>query len=83
MARTANQLNMLIACFLPLTTVAAVMGMNIASGLHEKSPTIFYGLVGLGLVVGVAMAVVIRGSFSALHKNQRANKTLRKSLTKR
>ena len=50
MAVAAYRLNLLAAAFFPVATVSAVFGMTIAHGV-ESSPTTFWGIVALALVV--------------------------------
>jgi hypothetical protein len=52
--QVANRLNVLAAIFFPVTAIASVFGMNLASGLEGSSVTIFWSV----LLVGVALGFV-------------------------
>jgi hypothetical protein len=60
MAVAGYRLNLLAAAFFPVVTLAAVFGMNLAHGLERWStPANFWGLLGLGLAGGLALAWII------------------------
>jgi len=58
-SRAAYRLNVLAAVFLPLATVSSVFGMNLASGVEQSSPLLFWMVLGLGLLLGVAIGVFV------------------------
>lgn len=63
MARAGHRLNLIAAMFLPLTAVASVFGMNLASGLeHAASPWLFWVVLAFGVVIGLVMKAMIGGS---------------------
>jgi Mg2+ and Co2+ transporter CorA len=60
MAVSAHRLNLLVAAFFPVATVAAVFGMNLAHGLDGwNKPIYFWGLLVAGLVAGLVLAGLI------------------------
>jgi hypothetical protein len=50
--QVANRLNLLAAIFFPVTAIASVFGMNLASGLEGSSATIFWSVLLGGVVLG-------------------------------
>ena len=62
-AAASHRLNMLVAIFLPLTTLGAVFGMNVVSGVENNERAFYIILIG-GLLAGVILREVFRtGSF--------------------
>lgn len=60
MAVASHRLNLMAAVFLPLGTLAAVFGMNLAHGLDGmKSTFLFWGLLITGLLLGIVLAKLI------------------------
>lgn len=61
MSIAAHRLNLLVAFFFPVATLAGVFGMNIHSGLEEPSrraaPGTLLMILGLGLLTGLALTV--------------------------
>src|SRR5437764_1312400 len=56
----AYRLNLLAALFVPITALGSVFGMHLAHGLDGwATPAHFWGVVGLGLLVGVILARTI------------------------
>lgn len=53
--QVANRLNILAAIFFPVTAIASIFGMNLASGLEGSSIIIFWAI----LLVGIALGFVI------------------------
>lgn len=53
----ANRLNVIVAIFFPLTAIAGIFGMNLATGLETASPVLFWWV----LVGGVVIGFVVRG----------------------
>lgn len=51
----SHRLNILAALFFPLTAIASLFGMNIAHGLDEKSPVMFWLIFVAGTGLGFAM----------------------------
>lgn len=56
-----HKLNLLAALSFPLITVSTLFGMNLASGLENVSPALFWAVFGCGLAIGV----VLRGWVSS------------------
>ena len=62
MARSAHHLNILAAIFLPLATLASVLGMDIPHGLEDsKPPGTFLLVLAVGLGLGLLVTVVFFG----------------------
>lgn len=59
MERAAHRLNLVVALFLPLTAIASVFGMNLASGLETASKSLFWTFLAVGLALGAIMAVLL------------------------
>src|SRR5206468_3122651 len=60
MAVAGYRLNLLAALFVPITALGSVFGMHLAHGLDGwATPAHFWGVVGLGLLVGVILARTI------------------------
>lgn len=53
--RASHRLNILAALFFPLTAIASLFGMNLAHGLNEHRPTIFWLVFAAGTGLGFAM----------------------------
>ena len=53
--RASHRLNILAALFFPLTAIASLFGMNIAHGLDERSPVMFWLIFVAGTGLGFAM----------------------------
>ena len=58
-SRAAHRLNVLAAVFLPLATVSSVFGMNLASGVEQSTPFLFWIVLTLGLLLGVGIGVFV------------------------
>ena len=56
MAVAQHKLNVLAAVTFPLMAIATILGMNVAHGLEDRSPGIFWAVLLLGIGVGM-MAV--------------------------
>lgn len=62
-AAASHRLNMLVAIFLPLTTLGAVFGMNLPNGV-ENNGTAFFIILIAGLIAGLVLREIFRtGSF--------------------
>ncbi len=62
-AAASHRLNMLVAIFLPLTTLGAVFGMNLPNGVETSGPA-FYIILISGLIAGLVLREIFRtGSF--------------------
>lgn len=63
LTRAGHRLSMLAAIFFPLTALGALFGMNLRSGLEDRPPLVFWGvlLAALGLG-GFIFATVIGGA---------------------
>ena len=62
MAQSAHRLNILAAIFLPLATLASLLGMNIPHGLEEsKAPGVFLIVLAVGLVLGLLLTALFFG----------------------
>ena len=60
LAVAGYRLNLMAAMFLPIGTVAAIFGMNLAHGLDvEGNPAYFWGLLALGLFIGLTLTRII------------------------
>jgi Mg2+ and Co2+ transporter CorA len=60
MAVAAHRLNLLVAFFFPLATLAGLFGMEIHSGIEKlPEPFTFVAVVLLGLVIGAALTVLL------------------------
>jgi hypothetical protein len=53
--RASHRLNILAALFFPLTAIASLFGMNLAHGLSENRPEIFWLVFAFGVGLGLAM----------------------------
>ena len=51
----SHRLNILAALFFPLTAIASLFGMNLAHGLSEHSPAMFWLVFVAGTGLGFAM----------------------------
>jgi len=51
----SHRLNILAALFFPLTALASLFGMNLAHGLNEKNPAIFWTLFVVACSLGLVM----------------------------
>ncbi len=59
---SAHRLNLLVAFFFPLATLAAVFGMNLKMGWEEVDPPgLFLAVCGVGLLSGAALFTVLLG----------------------
>ena len=50
--QVANRLNVLAAIFFPMTAIASVFGMNLASGLEGSSVLVFWSVLLIGISLG-------------------------------
>jgi hypothetical protein len=57
----SHRLNILAALFFPLTAIASLFGMNLAHGLSEQKPAIFWLVFVLGCGLGFAMKSWVLG----------------------
>jgi len=59
----AHRLNVLVACFFPIATLAAIFGMEMNNGLREydaqHGPLPMLFILGVGLVLGLVLALFI------------------------
>ena len=62
MARAAHRLNVLAAFFFPIVTLTAIFGANLTSGLENRSPVVFFGVILLGLALGIVLTAVVTRS---------------------
>ncbi|HSP43483.1 MAG TPA: CorA family divalent cation transporter [Luteolibacter sp.] len=53
--RASHRLNILAALFFPLTAIASLFGMNLAHGMDEQSPLMFWLVFVAGTCLGLAM----------------------------
>lgn len=51
----SHRLNILAALFFPLTAVASLFGMNLAHGLNESRPALFWLITAIAVALGVAI----------------------------
>lgn len=62
MAIAAHRLNLMVAVFFPLATLAAIFGMELPNGLDSvPAPWAFLGVCGVGLVLGLLVATLFIG----------------------
>ena len=54
MAAAQHKLNVLAAITFPLMAVATIFGMNLAHGMEDQNPLLFWAVLALGIVVGLA-----------------------------
>jgi len=54
MAVAGHKLNVLAAVTFPLMAVATIFGMNLTSGMEDNGPLLFWGVFGVGILVGLA-----------------------------
>lgn len=59
MAVASHRLNVLAAFFFPIVTLMALFGANLTHGLEGRSPIVFFGVVLLGLGLGVVLTLFI------------------------
>ncbi len=60
-ALESHRLNLLAAVCLPFTALGAMLGMNVQTGLeHVPGPGLFFGIVGAGLAIGLALHLWVR-----------------------
>ena len=60
MARAGHRLNLLAATFLPVATIASILGMNLKHGLEEAfAPWAFLGVLLIGVGCGILMSFSI------------------------
>ncbi len=55
--QASHRLNILAALFFPLTAVASLFGMNLAHGMDERSPALFW----LTAIVSITLGFVMKG----------------------
>lgn len=58
MASSAHRLNILVALFLPLTTLCGVFGMDLKSSLEANSG-FFFVITGAGVLLGLIVATIV------------------------
>jgi hypothetical protein len=62
-ATAAHRLNVLVACFFPIATLAAIFGMNLSHGLdqldRQNAPLPLLAILGVGMALGVALMLFI------------------------
>lgn len=54
MVEAQHRLNVIVAIFFPLMTIATIFGMNLKNGLENNHPLIFWGVFIVALITGVA-----------------------------
>lgn len=65
--KAENRLNTLVAIFFPLTAISCVFGMNLSSGLEEKSSALFWIVFLFGILLGLIVRQwVFTGTLSKL-----------------
>lgn len=62
-ATAAHRLNVLVACFFPIATLAAIFGMNLSHGLdqwdQQHAPLPLLGILGIGMALGIVLMLII------------------------
>lgn len=53
--QASHRLNILAALFFPLTAIASLFGMNLAHGMSEQSPSLFWLVAAIGGALGFVM----------------------------
>ena len=61
MAAAAHRLNVMVAIFFPIATLATIFGMNLQSGLETVGPMLFWVVLFVGVVVGAVVKESIVG----------------------
>jgi Mg2+ and Co2+ transporter CorA len=59
-----NRLNLLVALFLPLATIASVLGMNLSHGINKDDPRYFMAVVVFGILLGIGVLCYIRSGLA-------------------
>lgn len=59
MVVSSQRLNFLIAMLLPMTALASIFGMNLATGVEAGSPSLFWLVVALSIVMGAVLSFFI------------------------
>lgn len=59
--RASHRLNTLAALFFPLTAVASLFGMQLAHGLNERNPSIFWIIFAVSVGLGLGMKSWVLG----------------------
>lgn len=59
LAQTGHRLNLLAALFLPLTALGSILGMNLKHGFEDRSPVLFWLVLGAGLLCGLLVKAAI------------------------
>jgi Mg2+ and Co2+ transporter CorA len=68
--QASHRLNILAALFFPLTAIASLFGMNLAHGMNERRPEIFW----LICVSSVSLGFVMKGWVLGKTKSQETNR---------
>jgi hypothetical protein len=65
LAQTGHRLNLLAALFLPLTAIGSILGMNLRHGFEDRSPALFWLVLGAGLLCGLLVKAAVASSMRA------------------
>jgi Mg2+ and Co2+ transporter CorA len=63
-----NRLNLIVALFLPLATIASVLGMNLSHGLNTDDPRYFLIILLLGILMGLGVLKYIQNGTKPKNK---------------
>src|SRR5687768_6964087 len=77
MAVSSHRLNVLAAIFLPLATLAAVLGMNLRHGWENSDPSAFWIAVAVGAFAGLMLTMVVANRPAPPVEARRKQKTKR------
>lgn len=78
MAVSAHRLNLLASIFLPLATLATVLGMNLRHGLEQSSSEVFWLVVLCGVAAGLLLTITVGRRPSAPAERRRVKKMKRR-----
>ena len=78
-AMSQHKLNVMAAVTFPLMAIATIFGMNLASGIEQQNPLLFWGVFACGIAIGVvAKGWVTNDAPSDEEKQERRQKHMRK-----
>ena len=71
MAAAAHRLNVMVAIFFPIATLATIFGMNLEHGLENVGPVLFWVVLFAGVLVGAMVKQSIVGGSREKQSDQR------------